>query len=335
METQSQSNPIETLPSSKDQDYIDNRAIETLIATLSSIPESKHDAILIALRNREDAGIKHLFERQGIAWGGTVPELITRLEEAKENIARRKRQFIPLEEPLVLKESESDSTTRERAMEIQSEINELYRQDNEVLDEEERLKKAQALLEIFASDKTPGEKVQVARTPGGSVEVLFEEDVKEAEVLHQETENIRDTEKRIEAYDGEIQELEDESGPGILGRFFSRNTGEIDTDSPKQKLKIKKMKTELELAEKITQVRARRERLQVRLEQKRSALSEPLTVAGIDQFSGTWEKLLERLQEGMKIASESLEQASHERQEKIKELEAKRDALYKDDPKRN
>lgn len=330
METPNTSNRIETPPYSKDQDHIDKRGIETLITTLSSIPESQHDDILITLRNRE--AWKLLFERQGIAWGGTVPELISRLEGTLANIERRKRQFIPAEEPMILKDSESEAVIREEAMEIQSEINELYRLNYEVLDEEERLKKARASLEVFASDRISNEKVQVARTAGGSVEVLFEEDVKEAEVLHQETENIRDTEKRIEAYNNEIQELESETEPGILGKFFSKNTSESDPDSPKEKLKIKKMKTELELTDKITQVTARQDRLQLRLEEKRGALSVPLMVAGIDQFSGTWEKLLEKLQAGMKTASESLEQTYQERQVKIQELEAKRDGLSNDNP---
>lgn len=335
MEPRNEFTPKEREISQEDQDYFDNRAIESLIHTFNKVPETEQDTFLLALRNREP--IANLFQRHGISWAGPLSNVLSQLENTQAAIARKKNQVLPIEEPLVLKKSDTEGAQQHRGevMHIQDEINELYRQNNEdittVTQEEERINEALALLQVFVSGKKGNEKVEVDRTHGGAVEVLFEEDVRAAEELQKLAGDIRDSESRIEKYATDIAELAPAQTPGFLGKIFGSNspvTEEMDT-SRREELEGRKLRTELALAEKEKELKLLQEQFQNKLQEKQKAFSKLLSVTGIDQFSGTVSELVTQLEAGIKTVKESLWAEFEERKERIALLEQQRDELEK------
>lgn len=324
---------VETTPqerevNKKKEAHADTRALETLLGNFRNIEKHPHEADKQSL-------VPHLFRTEkvrnllatcGVVETDSLVSIIHKVEDALVTREREKNIVHPIEEaPPVANDNEA---VQQQQMSIQENINELYRINNEELDQENRISQALAELAIFASDLNPQEQVQVQRSEGGEVEVLFEEDVKEVELLKAAMRDIRGASERIAVYDTELAEEEDKVRGGFFKKLFPPKSEEDESLSPRQlELAGKKARTEEELALKILENESRKERVRMRLQEKQRALELPLAVSAIDTFAGSWGELLKTIQEKVQKTQESLEANYHDRQKQIQILEQQRSSV--------
>lgn len=284
-------------PFSKDQIKLALKALDTILPQVEQALAGPSEEVrnIYLSRVLKLPVLKEIFETEGIDIKDE-PEVIQKKLQALARKLKTEETRVIIEpaEPEVVEVTPSvPESARDTVMNIQADLNELYKNRDYALAEIPKIEEALVRLTVFATDIPKNEKVQVMRTPDGTIEVIFESDVVEAETLAAEAEDIRLSQKRIAVYE---EEKEKGKPKGFFAGLFS---GKEEISPEAMNWENKMMRTNEELAARMRTYEARNERLQVRLKNKKEALETILTVTGTDTFvDGTWGELSNNLWTG-------------------------------------
>lgn len=281
------------------QDRFDLKTIEVLTQKLKSILEVIPTEQQPAFRDSLFAGTPTLSEfltRHEIQSDDDIATIIEKLTAVEEGIQKEVSIFRPTEEVEMAVENgaaNDNEGKRERVMAAQDEINELYRLNQEIEEQQNQLKEELVLLGIFETEKT-------------------EED---DDVLH--------TKMRIDQYHDELEKLAPQETAGFLNRFLQKGTSSSENNERIQELTEKIIKAQDGLDAKYQQLQAKEARIQDRIREIQTYLGEPL----VREVVGDWRALVKNTREAIEKLSARLDEEHEKRQAEIAEKESQRDSV--------
>ncbi len=281
-----------------EQRRFERKAIETLIMRLEGIKTVDAERQPVFQKSLFSIpSIKDLLVRNGVQEEDSLVVIIDKLRQALEGDERAERTFLP-EEAVTEEESPEAEGNREQVMNIQEEINELYRVNQQVLDEQDRLKEELVFLETFVSNK------------------------------EEESLDVRNTEMLIAQYEAAIQELPSVSltkQPGFLGRILQKkNPQEVEGESSprKEELENKILRTRVALEDRQRKAQEQEERLRLRRQQME-------VILGIvpQEEPDSWQTLTQQIREYAQQIQEKLDEDFENRKKEIEVLEKERERM--------
>ena len=286
--------------SEETQQRFDLRALETLLSRLEQLEQATHDfsdkeRLLYRQALFSSPTIKELLMRYSVTEDDDIVAIKHKLEEARMDIAQAKNRFRPEGEPTP-EVAPEEIEERGARVEIQGEINELYKINNQIEDELKRLDEELVFLEVFVTEKE--------EAPMGE------------EVVQ----------RRIAQYEEEIQRLSPEDRPNFLQRILQKNNEPDPFEERRLDLQFKIEKALEGLESKRKQLAAQEERLHIRLQQVQVILGEEEPTL----FTGSWLELVQKLRISIEKMKERLLEDFEHNRKAATELEAERDALAND-----
>jgi chromosome segregation ATPase len=283
------------------QERFDLKTLEVLAQKLRSIlevaPANQQPAFRDSLFAAMPA-VTELLTRHDIQKDDDIAAIVEKLEAVQVDIRHEASVFRPAEEEIkVVGEpaaTNDNEGKREKVMAAQNEINELYRLNQEMEGQQEKLKEELVDLDFFAIEKT-------------------EED---DDVLH--------TKMRIDQYHDEIEKLAPQETVGFLNRFLQREVPSSESDDRIQELTDKIIKAQDGLDAKYQQLQAKEARIQERIREIQALLQEPVAASGA---GSEWRILVQQAQEAIKRLSGKLDEDYEQRQAEITEKESQRDSI--------
>lgn len=301
--------PIESMPTAsakfeQQQSRFDQKAIEALLNRLEEmklkIPQEQQAIYRDALFTVP--ALESLLRRCAIREDDTLDQITEKLQQVQEQVAAEARIIRPEEAERKNEESEDqqESGVREQVMAVQEEINELYRVNQQIEEEQDRLREELVFLELFVTEKEE------------------EPDAQKAVSM------------RVEHYNQELQRLLPEVKKGFFRNLFQRKDNQKNQDpffERRNELEVKLARAIEGFESKRKQrdiqearLRTRLQEIQVRLENSSEQIQSPRS----------WQELTQAVREGIQEISTRLDADFDHRRAEIEALESQRDALERE-----